>query len=199
VPCAVLGSDADSTGGGQFFTAPPINFGVMSAAAGFSICMWFKVELPRVWSRIFDFGFGAQNIVLADFEGTGSLVVLRYSPCSASSDTFSFTFPAPISYGQWRHVCIMNQAKNWFFYDNGVLRGSDQIPCSVGDVVLTSNYIGRSNWAADRLLRGSIAEFRIYNRVLYASEVAALHANTGTKPLCVMIMMLDHRAIVDCF
>ena len=164
----------------------------MGSTSGFSICMWFKVNFSGIWSRIFDFGnwqTDNQNLLLADFEGRGVLIVHRYLPCNASDGVTPFVFPTPISYGQWRHVCIVNQAKNWFFYDNGVLQGSDRVACNLGNIVLASNYLGRSNWGVDPLLRGSIAEFRIYNRVLYASEVTALYANIGTISLLLVAII----------
>ncbi len=182
--CAVFSSNADSTGGGQFFTAPPVNFGAMSAAAGFSVCTWFKFNVVSPFARIFDFGNGADssNMILTDFYGQGILSAHRFLPCQTGgncdySHDACFKFPTKISYGQWRHVCIVNQATYWFFYDNGVLVGSDQTPCSLANVVLTSNYLGRSNWGFDPLLQGSIAEFQIYNRAITASEVAMLHTN----------------------
>ena len=179
--CAVFSSDADSSGGGQFFTAPPINIGAMSAAAGFSVCTWFRFDVAGSWSRVFDFGNGpdSANLLLTDYDGQGVLVVQRYLPCP---DDHTFTFPAPISYGQWRHVCIVNQGTDWSFYDDGVLVGSDQRPCSYASDVLSSNYLGRGNWDGNRLLRGRIAEFRIYNRSLSASEAARLYGHVGAKP-----------------
>ncbi|MFN6378598.1 MAG: LamG-like jellyroll fold domain-containing protein, partial [Flavobacteriales bacterium] len=41
-------------------------------------------------------------------------------------------------------------------------------------VVRTLCYIGRSNWAADGFLNGTIDDFRIYNRVLSDAELASL-------------------------
>ena len=123
------------------------------------------------------------NILLRSggYDDTG-LQLDVYADCSVG-----FYF-APISYGQWRHVCVVNHATNWFFYDNGVQVGSSLAQCNLSDVELSANYLARSNWGTDRLLQGSISEFRAYNRSLTASEVAALHANIGAKPL----LLTDH-------
>ena len=178
--CAVFSSAENSFGGGQFFTVPPVNFGAMSAGAGFSICSWFKYSVQGYASRIFDFGNGMNdNNILLRSGGSGDtgLQLDVYYDC-AQTDSFYFS---PISYGQWRHVCIVNQATDWFYYDNGLQVGSSLKQCNISDVVLSSNYLARSNWGTDSLFQGSISEFRIYNRVLTASEVAVLHANIGKK------------------
>ncbi|NTV39198.1 MAG: family 43 glycosylhydrolase, partial [Demequinaceae bacterium] len=47
-------------------------------------------------------------------------------------------------------------------------------PSQLGGGVTTSNYIGRSNYAADKLLSGSVRNFRMYDIALDPSAVAAL-------------------------
>jgi len=165
----------------QYFTAPPINFGDMAARSGFTLCSWFQFATGDLsnYDRIFDFGDGvaSNNVLMTNH--MGSLEVHRYLPCYLYSIIYTFT--TAISYGTWRHVCIANKGTNWSFYDNGVLAGTENLPCSLMNTVLSSNYLGRSNWAQNQLLQGSIAEFRIYNRVLLGSEVATLYATNGTS------------------
>ena len=183
--CAVFSSVADSSGSGQYYKAPNISIGAMATGSGFTMCTWFKFAVSGSWARIFDFGNGQgmNNLLLADQGGQGTLVLNVYMPCANPA---IYLFPASISYGTWRHVCIANQGGNWYFYDNGTLVGSQQQQCTIANVVLNSNYLGRSNWVADALLQGSIAEFRIYNRILLGSEVATLYANNGMKQSCVI-------------
>ena len=142
--------------------------------------------------RIFDFGNGAaaNNFLMGD-SGGGALNLQIYSPCSsppivfpsstacASTNLLCFIFPTPITYGSWRHVCIANQGTRWAIYDNGTLVGSLQTNCPLENVVLRSNYLGRSNWNVDRLLQGKLSQFQIYNRVLSATEVASLKLYNG--------------------
>lgn len=54
-------------------------------------------------------------------------------------------------------------------------------PGSIGGGVTTANYIGRSNYDADRRLAGSVRDFRIYDSALSAEAVAALHPTDATK------------------
>jgi hypothetical protein len=47
-------------------------------------------------------------------------------------------------------------------------------PGDIGQGTTTANYIGRSAYNADRLLAGSVRDFRLYDRALSADEVADL-------------------------
>ncbi|MCI2959172.1 family 43 glycosylhydrolase [Agromyces atrinae] len=54
-------------------------------------------------------------------------------------------------------------------------------PAALGGGTTTSNYIGRSNYATDRYLSGSVRDFRIYDSALDATAVAALHPSDATR------------------
>ena len=185
-------SNSNSSGEGQWLQAPPINLGSMSAGAGFSICSWFMFSVNGSWSRIFDFGNGpsSDNNLLTHFGVSGALQHHKY--CSATN--FPFQFPDPITLGRWRHVCIVNQGTNWTYFDNGSFVDTQQ-SCSLNDVALSSNFLGRSNWPIDRLLQGRIGVFQIYSRALSASEVETIYTDRGTKP---DILQLKSRILILC-
>lgn len=54
-------------------------------------------------------------------------------------------------------------------------------PGSIGGGTTTANYIGRSNYATDRLLSGSVRDFRLYDTALTAAEVTALQPSDSTR------------------
>jgi hypothetical protein len=66
-------------------------------------------------------------------------------------------------------------------YDNGLPSLSFSLPANLTSVDLTSNYIGRGNWANASLLQGKVDEFRLYGRVLAASEVMTVFNNHGEE------------------
>ena len=175
--CAVFSSDADSSGGGQYFKLPTVNLGQMSANQGFSICAWFVFDAAGWWSRVFDFGqgFAMNNLFLA--QDDLSKLYLRVYSGSAGVAKLS----SPISYplGAWRHACVVNQGRRWELYENGTLVAYIFSSIDLVPVDLTSNFIGRSNLEGDRLLRGKVDEFRMYNRALAGSEVANIFAYRG--------------------
>jgi hypothetical protein len=174
--CAVFTSDGDSSGGGQFFKLPTVNLGRLSADRGFSICAWFVYDAIGSWSRIFDMGQGesSNNVLLAQ-DGSSNLNLTWFSG-STLDQLYS---PNSFSPGTWLHACAVNQGRRWELYENGALVASKVSAVDLVAVDLTSNYIGRSNWNGDRLLRGKVDEFRMYNRALAGSEVADLFDYRG--------------------
>jgi beta-xylosidase len=54
-------------------------------------------------------------------------------------------------------------------------------PASIGGGATVANYIGRSNYASDRYLAGSVRDFRIYDSALTAPQVAALQPTDATR------------------
>ena len=106
---------------------------------------------------------------------------------------YLFDFPAPIVLGEWRHVCIVNQGTTWTYYDKGGLVGISPTSSSnyLADSLLSPNYLGRSNWDGDRLLQGSISDFRVYSVALTASVVADLYAAQG---ICLFLPKLSYQS-----
>jgi hypothetical protein len=66
-------------------------------------------------------------------------------------------------------------------YDNGLPSLSFTLSTNFLSVNLTSNYIGKSNWPNASLLQGKVDEFRLYGRVLAASEVMTVFNNHGEE------------------
>lgn len=69
-------------------------------------------------------------------------------------------------------------------------------PGDIGDGRTTANYIGRSVYTGDRYLKGSVRDFRLYNRALTTAEVRDLAADP-TAILGVELDSLKVPAIVD--
>jgi hypothetical protein len=178
--CSQLSSEADSSGGGQYFSLPTFNLGRMSAEAGFSICTWFVFDSVRSWSRIFDMGNGeaSNNVILGRFDGTSTLYAEYWAN---SADSRYFESPNAIVEGVWRHACLINKMRKWVLYDNGELSALDISNFDLVDVDLHSNHIGRNNWNVGSLLQGKIDEFRIYRRALSTKDVGTLFRFHGTR------------------
>ena len=188
--CADFSSYQSSGGNGNYFVVPSLNLGSLSQSQGFSICTWFVYDQVDSWARIFDFGDGAyvNNIFLAR-EGTSSTLVLAFYQDVESS--FTMISPLPIALGVWRHFCIVNQGYSWVMYDNGAQTASYWASWSttILPTVLTSNYIGRSNWNGDAMLRGRVADFRIYSQALSPQQVFAIFNRQGVSLRFVSILI----------
>ncbi|MEU1888411.1 family 43 glycosylhydrolase [Micromonospora sp. WMMD987] len=80
--------------------------------------------------------------------------------------------------GVWKSVTYTQTGTTGTLYADGVQVARNTAvtvpPSAVGNGVTTSNHLGRSTYATDRLLKGRVANFRIYDRALTAAEVAAI-------------------------
>ncbi|GGM20941.1 hypothetical protein GCM10011608_01910 [Micromonospora sonchi] len=87
--------------------------------------------------------------------------------------------------GVWKSVTYTQTGTTGTLYEDGVqvARNTDVtvLPSDVGNGATTTNYLGRSTYTTDRLLRGQVANFRIYDRALAADEVATIALPDTTR------------------
>ena len=80
---------------------------------------------------------------------------------------------APYTLGEWFHYTLTMDANGHKVYINGVLSSSNAVAANFSTLINRSLSIGRfvSNWYP---LNGAVDEFRVYNRVINADEIAAI-------------------------
>ncbi|WP_277208794.1 family 43 glycosylhydrolase [Isoptericola croceus] len=83
--------------------------------------------------------------------------------------------------GVWKHLTYTLSGTTAVLYLDGVevqrQTGVTIDPGDIGGGQTIANYIGRSLYSGDRYLNGDVRDFRIYDRALDASEVAAIGAD----------------------
>ncbi|MGG4147671.1 LamG-like jellyroll fold domain-containing protein, partial [Paenibacillus algorifonticola] len=103
----------------------------------------------------------------------------------------------------WKHVAVTLSGSTGILYIDGVqaatntgmtFKPSDLAPTTSG------NFIGKSEWAGDKYLKGQIDDFRIYNRVLSSSEIAGVMngqtlATVPATPTGVTAITADYSSI----
>ncbi|OLT54233.1 hypothetical protein BJF88_09795 [Cellulosimicrobium sp. CUA-896] len=107
---------------------------------------------------------------------------------------------ADLQRGVWKHLTYTLEGTTAVLYEDGVEVGRQQNvtidPQDIGGGSTLANYIGRSLYSGDRYLKGSVRDFRIYDRALTADEVFQLGADhtavTGAE-----LDALKAPAIVD--
>lgn len=91
--------------------------------------------------------------------------------------------------GGWKHIAYTQTGGTGVLYEDGVEVARNTkvtiTPASVGGGTTTANYLGRSNYTGDKLLNGRLRDFRLYDRALSESEVAALATAASTQSLAV--------------
>jgi len=146
----------------------------------FTFETWFLKRSNNNWSRIFDFGNGPGQenvIVVLSRETTGRLSF----HINKDGYSRSFELPDPTPLNEWTHVTLRLTGNIGWAYINGnmVKYGLLQAP---PDEERTVNYIGRSEWAGDKMADVLLDEFRMYNAALPPATIKAHYRQEITDP-----------------
>lgn len=149
--------------------------GFLAGVDEVTVSAWVNLDSVSDWSRIFDFGSGADaNMFLTPRNGSTQRLRFAITTTGGGGEqqiSTNYTFPT----GVWTHVAVTLNGSVGVLYANGVEVGRNNamtlLPSSLGET--TQNYIGRSQYA-DPYLEGHVDDFRIYSRALDASEIQAV-------------------------
>jgi len=99
--------------------------------------------------------------------------------------------------GSWQHITYTQSGNSGTVYVNGTSVKTGNVttkPTSLG--ASTNNYLGKSCYAGDAYLQKSLmADFRVYNRALSATEVTALSASkAGLDSALVVVQLANAKA-----
>jgi fibronectin type 3 domain-containing protein len=156
-------------------TLPP---GILANLQNCTVSVWVRPATLPARARIFDFGTGLDNYFALTLQADGGKprVTLR-TPSFADQIIESAT---TVATGLWTHVAVTFSNDTGTLYLNGNMVGANGTltltPASLGST--TVNYLGRSRFS-DPYFNGALDEFRIHDRALTPTEVAAL----ATPPL----------------
>ncbi|MFE7270940.1 family 43 glycosylhydrolase [Streptomyces sp. NPDC057623] len=113
---------------------------------------------------------------------------LRTSIASGNWSTEQTTKPADshnLTRSAWKHLTYTQTGNTGVLYEDGVEVGRNTsvsiTPGSIGSGITTANYLGKSVYSGDKLFKGRIRDFRVYNRALAGSEVEQLALPVATQ------------------
>jgi len=127
------------------------------------------------WQRIFDFGTDTTTYMfLSPRQATAGSIRFAIRTAAVAEQIVDSAAAMPTG---WHHAAISIDSKTMTMklYLDGEQVGTGTttlLPKDLGNT--TQNWLGRSQWTADAYFSGMLDEFRIYNRVLSASEVRYL-------------------------
>jgi hypothetical protein len=147
---------------------------ITSGLYDFTIAAWVNLNSAGTWSRIFDFGSDATyNMFLTPASDAGAI---RFAITITGNSDEQRIDGSTFSTGSWQHVAVVKSGNVGILYVNGNEAGRNSSmtlsPVDLGNT--TNNYIGRSQYADDPYLGGSVDDFLIYNRPLSSSEIRTL-------------------------
>jgi hypothetical protein len=128
------------------------------------------------WQRIFDFGSGT-GVYMFLCPRTGTNGAVRFAIRTATVNEQVVNAPRTLASG-WHNVAVTfdSEAMKINLYVDGELVGSAAttlLPKDMG--VTTQNWLGKSQWP-DALYKGSLDDFRIYDRLLTQDEIKSVMA-----------------------
>jgi alpha-L-fucosidase len=166
--------NALTLGGSGAYAALPA--GVASGLDDFTISAWVKLNSVSNWARLFDFGTGTNAYMFLSPKNAATGVVRFAITTGGSGSEQKIDGAAALPTGVWTHVAVTLSGGTGTLYVNGTAVGTNAAmtlkPSSLG--ATANNYIGKSQFGADPYLDGQVDDFRIVNRALTSSEIAAL-------------------------
>lgn len=151
--------------------------GLVTSLSNATVELWFTYQRNGSWVRVYDFGS-------TNDQGLGARCWYFTPDCPAGArTTFSNTDPG-YSYEEtvdtttlpenvMTHVVVVydGKAKTARLYVNGKLIGESAMTVQLSDIGDQHLYLGKSSYNSDKLLKGGITEFRIYNSPLSEEQV----------------------------
>ena len=167
----------------QFVSLPN---GLLTGVDDFTISVWIKLSGNPAWARIYDIGNGLpdpQNrfMYLTTSGFTMDAVSDGMHASSYGGSTTNESVIATHTFlplNVWKHIAITGSGGSRKLFIDGfpamTLDNGPAVAPREMEPIAASSWIGKSRFAADPGFPGTMDEFRVYSRVLTASEIADL-------------------------
>ena len=143
-----------------------------------TIAFWINWTPGSKWQRIFDFGNGEDQYMFLTTNADNGKMRLA---AKNGGEEQKFDICNLGTY-VWKHITLAIGKDKIVAYVDGKERASTtDITIRTSDFSPIFNYIGRSQFAADPLLKAKIDDLCIYNYALTAEEVATLYSASTTS------------------
>jgi len=167
--------------------------GIVSTLSDFTVSTWVKMDAISTWMRVFDLGNGSTQYMFLTVQAGTTTVngvsnsIVRYGIKNGSpaEQNISANFVFPLS--TWVHLAVTQSGTTTNLYINGTLAATktgmtikpSQLTPTGTTTGTSLNYLGKSQFN-DPMFKGSIDEFKIYNRALSAAEIAGSMKSSQT-------------------
>lgn len=144
-----------------------------------TIAAWINWKGGNTWQRIFDFGNGENEYMFLTPNAGSSC--LRFAIKNNGDEQYiDSEVKLTDKLNTWIHVAVTLDENNVCLYQDGELVASSKdITIRPNDFKPVMNYIGRSQFSADPMFKGSIDDFRVYNFALTEEQIYDLANGKG--------------------
>jgi arabinan endo-1,5-alpha-L-arabinosidase len=170
----VIGGARQLNGTGGHVQLPA---GIVAECQDLTVSAWVKLRTNRPWSRVFDFGnpdaSSFMYLTPAGFGPQGQ--ELRFG-LIAPTGIHDIGYPVQVPLGEWNHLAVVLRGDEGTLFLNGRAArrqaGVTVNPSDMGQTV--GNFFGRSTFAADPTLDGTLDDYRLSCRAYTDNEIAQL-------------------------
>lgn len=144
----------------------------------FTFAAWVWWDGGNQWQRIFDFGHGNTHyMMLAPRSGSNTL---RFDITTTGNTSPQRMETSQLASSQWVHVAVTISGNTGKLFVNGsqVTTNTSMI-INPSDLGASSNYLGRSHWAADPFFNGRLDDVHIADYALTNTQITALYNGTA--------------------
>lgn len=138
-----------------------------------TVSMWLYYSGGNSWSRIFDFGNGTDSYMfLTPYDGAR----MRFAIKNGGEEEIvrPTTAKKPRTNG-WSHIAFtIDNGVGIIYLDGEEVARNESLTIKPSDIKPMMNYIGRSQFASDPMLKGHLYDLKIFNYALDAEEVKAV-------------------------
>ena len=151
---------------------------------GFSVCLWAYPTEATYWGRFIEFGNGesSDNILFTREDTTNNLIFEVWGVSEDGAGVrgrLSASNAIELNKWQFFAATVDNQGNAVIYKDGKTIQnGTVFVP---RDVNREQNYIGKSNWSADRNFKGMMDDVRIYSYALSEDEVNTIYSGGELK------------------
>ena len=136
-----------------------------------TVSTWVKWDGGADRQRVFDFGSGEDQYMFLTYSSNIQSLCFAMKN-GAEEQALETALPSPIRIDNWVHLALTIGDAEVRIYVNGELAvSSGDITIRPMDIRPCLNYIGRSQFVADPMFKGSIDDFRVYNYELSAEDI----------------------------
>ncbi|WP_406005213.1 family 43 glycosylhydrolase [Streptomyces sp. NBC_00637] len=170
---------------------------VLKGMDAISVAMDVRIDAAQS-TPYFLYGFGNSS----GSNGNGYLFTtgnsLRTSIATGNWSTEQTTKPADshnLTRSVWKHLTYTQSGTTGVLYEDGVEVARNTAvtitPGAIGSGITAANYLGKSVYSGDKLFKGDIRDFRVYDHALPASDVEQLALPVATQGVA------DDKAALD--
>jgi hypothetical protein len=151
--------------------------GYAEFSGNMTISLWAYPTRAANWGRFLDLGNGTgiDNIIWGRRGNTQDLIFILYNSANVKVGELAAT--GALALDQWQNFALTVAGQTANMYRNGVLVATATLSAPISNARRLSNFLGRSNWAADEYFTGKLDEVELSRTTHSANWFKLAYAN----------------------